>query len=466
MAAVNSPEHTNRRPLAGFPWLTALVVYTVSWGWSLIRPNTLYWDDWAYIYNRPKSYLNEIFLKTGLPPWRALIDQELLGIGYWTIRWLTFFMFFAAGLFLFEILRKIPYISSVQSRSIVLLFLILPLNHARVPMVMFGYSTSYFLFFLAWMLLVRYSSWIAYISAFICFTWSFMTHSFLIFTALPIVHFAYLHREQLMCKRPNRKTFVQFILLLGSPVFYYILRSIYWPPDAEYLWYHTIYFRGVIVALVYFIPFIVAAFGLVLWLRSGKRLSSKALLITMGFLAFAVGVFPYLSSGNLDSRTTLLFWELDWTSRHQLLMPLGAAAITVAIANFISENKSQTILAVVSAVMISLNIFWGIGTYVDSVKKVELEELLSIELAGDPSRSYVFVDETRHFNFRGSAYRLYEFAGHVSNAGNVPVPDVRYECGEAVNQTEVVISSEKGLFEAFFSGNLGLRLEIGPCKSS
>jgi hypothetical protein len=463
---VNSPEHTSSRSLVGFPWLTALVFYTISWGWSLIRPNTLYWDDWAYIYNRPKTYLNEIFLKTGLPPWRALIDQELLGIGYWTIRLLTFIMFFAAGLFLFEILKKTPFISLAQSRSIVLLFLIFPLNHARVPLVMFGYTTSYFLFFLAWMLLVKRSSWISFLSAYVCFIWSFMTHSFLTFTLLPILHFAYLHREKLICRKPNSKSLTQFILLIGSPVLYYVLRSLYWQPAPEYLWYHTIYFRGVIVSLVYFFPFIFAAFGLVVWVRSGRRVSSKTLMMTVGFLAFAVGVFPYLSSGNLDSRTIFYFWELDWTSRHQLLMPLGASAITVAIVYFISENKSKPILALITAVMISLNVFWGIGTYVDSLKKVELENLLSVELAGDESSSFVFVDETRRFNLRESAYRLYEFAGHLSNTGKVSVPEVRNECGEELNQTEIIISSEKGLLEAFFSRNVGLRLEVGPCKTS
>lgn len=466
MASVNSPEHTSSRSLVGFPWLTALVFYTISWGWSLIRPNTLYWDDWAYIYNRPKSYLNEIFLKTGLPPWRALIDQELLGIGYWTIRLLTFIMFFAAGLFLFEILKKTPFISLAQSRSIVLLFLIFPLNHARVPLVMFGYTTSYFLFFLAWMLLVKHSSWISFLSAYVCFIWSFMTHSFLTFTLLPILHFAYLHREKLICRKPNSKSLTQFILLIGSPVLYYVLRSLYWQPAPEYLWYHTIYFRGVMVSLVYFFPFVIAAFGLAFWVRSGRRVSSKALMMTMGFLAFAVGVFPYLSSGNLDSRTIFFFWELDWTSRHQLLMPLGASAITAAIVYFISENKSKPIFALITAVMISLNVLWGIGTYVDSLKKVELENLLSVELAGDESSSFVFVDETRRFNLRESAYRLYEFAGHLSNTGKVSVPEVRNECGDELNQTEIIISSEKGLLEAFFSRNVGLRLEVGPCKTS
>jgi hypothetical protein len=462
---VKDSESRGSKFVVGFPWLVALLIYTISWCWSLIRPNTLYWDDWAYIFNQPKNFLSESFTQTGLPPWRAIIDQELLGVGYWTIRWLTFIMFFVAGLFLFEILKKIPFISLAQSRSVVLLFLIFPLNHARVPLVMFGYTTSYFLFFLAWMLLVKYTSWIAFFSAWVCFTWSFMTHSFLIFSMLPILHFVYLHREKLLSKKPNSDALTQVIVLLGAPIIYYILRSMFWPPAPEYLWYHTLYLRAVFVASGYFLPFIVSSIGLVLWVRGSKRISSKALLITSGFLAFAIGVFPYLSSGNLDSRATFFFWELDWTSRHQLLLPLGASVITVAIIYFISEKKSQPMFTLIAAVMISINIFWGVGTYIDSLKKDALKDLLSVEISSIDKSSIVFVDETRHFNFRESAYRWYEFAGLLSKAGIDPVPTVEYECGDESDQTEVIISSDKGLLEAFFSGDLGLRLKIGQCKS-
>ena len=292
-----------------------------------------------------------------------------------------------------------------------------------------------------------------------------MTHSFLIFSALPIFHFAFLHREKLLSKKLNINTVAKLIVLLGTPMIYYILRSMFWPPEPEYLWYHTIYRRGIFVSSFYFLPFTASLIGLVLWLRSGKQISSKVLMITTGFLAFAVGVFPYLISGNLDSRATFFFWELGWTSRHQLLMPLGASAIAVAIIYTISEKRSRPMFAIVAAVMISLNIFWGIETYTDSLKKDALIDLLSVESSSIDTSSIVFVDETRHFNFRESAYRLYEFAGILSKAGIDPVPTVEYECGEESDQTEVIVSSDKGLLEAFFSGDLGIRLKMGSCKA-
>jgi len=463
---MNSPKATSSRGISGFPWLIALVVYTISWGWSLIRPNTLYWDDWDAIYNQPKNYLNEFFSRTGLPPWRVLIDQELLGIGYWTIRWLTFAMFFVAGVFLFEILKKIPFISLSQNQSIVLLFLILPVNHARISLSMFGYTTSHFLFFLAWMVLVKCSSWTALFIASFCFIWSFMTHSFLIFSVLPTLHFVYLCREQLSLEKPNTKTLAQVGVLLASPILYYVVRKMYWQPDAEYLWYHTIYPRAVIVSAVYFLPFIFLVVGIVVRVRHGRQIPPNTLMITSGCLAFGAGVFPYIASGNLDSRMIFFFWELGWTSRHQLLMPLGASAIGVSLVCLISKNKSRLILRLVSVVMISLNVYWGIGSYVDSVKKDKIVELVSRELMSDESPRFVVTDETTHLNVRADGYRTYEFAGLFHKAGKIPAPAIQDDCRDESNLTEVIFKSDKGLLEAFFSQDLGLSLEIQLCEST
>lgn len=247
---------------------------------------------------------------------------------------------------------------------------------------------------------------------------------------------------------------------------YYVLRSIYWPPDAQYSWYHTVYLRAVLVSMAYLVPFVVSAIRVVFWIRLGKRTSLNVLMITAGFLAFGVGVFPYISSGNLDSRMIFFFWELGWTSRHQLLLPLGASLITVAIFDFIWEKKSRIVLGIVSAALISLNIYWGIGAYAHSVKSDELVALLSDELANVESSSFTFADETRHLNFRGDVYRRYEFAGILLRSGKISAPTVEDECNDDLNLTEVIIRSEKSLLEAFLSKDLALNLEIGPCESS
>ncbi|MCX6531468.1 MAG: hypothetical protein NTY54_03990 [Actinobacteria bacterium] len=47
-SSVPKPE----RMMDGFPWVSAIILYTLSWGWSLLRPNTLYWEDWICLQCR------------------------------------------------------------------------------------------------------------------------------------------------------------------------------------------------------------------------------------------------------------------------------------------------------------------------------------------------------------------------------------------------------------------------------
>jgi hypothetical protein len=430
----------------------------------LIRPNSLYWDDWLLIFNKPKNYLGEFFLKTGLPPWRALMDQELLRIGYWTIPWLTFAMFFLAAYFLFEILRDVSFIGQTQRCMIVLLFLVIPVNHARIALVMFGYSTSYFLFFLAWMLIVRYSSWNSFLIGCICFIWSFMTHSFLIFYVLPILQFAWVYRSQLTEKPRNVGKLLQIGALLVLPVSYLLLRSLYWEPTPEYGWYHTTYLRATYVALIYLIPAFGMMLGVVFSVRRGRRVPASYLLSTVGFAAFGVAVFPYVMSGNLDTKMILQFWRLDWTSRHQLLMPLGVSLITTSVISSLSRRWTKLLLAVVLFVTISLNVFWGLQTYVASLKRDQLEQLLARELQGNQSNSFVFVDKTTQFNFRGSGYRRYEYIALLSKIGRSPMSEIQDQCGDDLDQTEVIIETSYGLLGAFFRQDPGLNLIVKPCN--
>ena len=50
------------RMLDGFPGVSAIVLYTLSWGWSLLRPNTLYWDDWALYFGQTPFYARDFLL--------------------------------------------------------------------------------------------------------------------------------------------------------------------------------------------------------------------------------------------------------------------------------------------------------------------------------------------------------------------------------------------------------------------
>ena len=146
------------RMLAGFPWVSAIVLYTLSWGWSLLRPNTLYWDDWEVYFDRPLNNGIKTLDVMGRAPWGGLVEFSLLHIGTWAVTVATFLVFMACSFFLFWILRQCPVFCDLNARLIVLLFLIVPVNHARISVAIFDYTSSYFLFYLGWFVLVRYKS--------------------------------------------------------------------------------------------------------------------------------------------------------------------------------------------------------------------------------------------------------------------------------------------------------------------
>jgi hypothetical protein len=327
--------------LDGFPWKLATVLYTLSWGWSLLRPNTLYWDDWAYIYNRPKSYLNQIFVDTGLPPWRALIDQELISLGYWTIPVLTFLFFFASGIALYLILKKVIFLNQAQINFTILIFLIAPVNHARIALVMFGYTTSFFLFFVAWAILVRHTKTRSFFLAAILFFWSFMTHSFLFFLVLPIAHYIFLNKRHLNRTQKNLKLIGKTTILLLLPIIYVALRHQFWQSTEQFRDYHRIYNNGILLGLIYFLPFTLLA-GLLLIPHKKKR-TERTYQLALGFFVLGLGVFPYCISNNAD-RTLFLIWKAEWTSRHQLLMPLGLAILIVAMYSFLKIFTSSSLV--------------------------------------------------------------------------------------------------------------------------
>ena len=123
--------------LAGFPWVSAIILYTLSWGWSLLRPNTLYWDDWDAYFLRSPFYYRGVLIDSGRPLWEGIIEGILIQIGVWTICLTTFLCYFLTSIFIFGILKKLPKIKIEYSRMLTLLFLIVPVNHARISLVVF-----------------------------------------------------------------------------------------------------------------------------------------------------------------------------------------------------------------------------------------------------------------------------------------------------------------------------------------
>jgi hypothetical protein len=451
----------------GFPWKLATILYTLSWGWPLLRPNTLYWDDWAFIWGQPKNYLNEIFVDTGLPPWRALLDQQLISVGYWTIQSLTFLMFFGAGLCLFLILQKIQFLNIQQKQLIAVMFLIIPINHSRIALVLFGYTTSYFLFFLAWCLLIRSRS-LLFIGSLTLFFWSFMTHSFLFLYVLPVAHFFILNFANKSLAFRNRILIIKTSVLLALPLAYYALRSEFWYPTPEWDGYHRFTIDGASKILPLLVIGALAIWVLWVSLRRNvpKTLGLKMMLL--GWLLFTWGLFPYFANGRIPDYVSIFAVRSDWGGRHIMLTPLGASIIIAGALEITSKNIKRYLLAFCYTIFIGFNVFCGIQIYLDSLKKEQLTELIA--KAGDaeeikPNNRIIFLDETKIFNSRFSTYRDPELRAKLITAG-IAAQSItgKVDCSSGEGDLEVKLKSNKSFLDVSLSGDLGLYLEISACS--
>jgi hypothetical protein len=450
--------------LHGFPWKLATILYTLSWGWSLLRPNTLYWDDWTYIYGRPKSYLNEIFVKTGLPPWRALIDQELIAFGYWTIPALTFTMFFASGLFLHNILRKFTSINNEQIRIAVLVALLLPVNHSRISLQMFGYTTSYFLFFLAWMLLVSHYKRVQFWVSILLFFWSFMTHSFLFFYVLPLAHFLFTQRQTIKVIRGRFFLKPSKIVLFAIPLLYYIMRKFFWAPTEAYENYHKATISGAARGFVFFLIGITLLVFIFVIFKAMSLNRSSSFISLLGWTLFAWGLFPYFVNESFIDMISVFAFRADWGSRHLLLTPLGAGLLVSGLALLFTKPSRIIFVNSVLLIFVCCNLFFGSQYFLDSNKKEQLVEVFRKMDQSIENRNVIFIDETKRFNGRYSSYRDTELMALVEMSGrSVQSISGKTTCEQTSDGIQLTLKSKISYLNALVSRDLDLYFDSHDC---
>ena len=463
--SVASNAANPERMLAGFPWVSAIVLYTLSWGWSLLRPNTLYWDDWSDVFQQDSFYLRRVFVDSGRPPWEGVTEGLLLQIGPWSVRIAAFFLFFVASLFLFEILRSTYFLSKLQIQFFILLFLLAPVNHARISLVVFQYTTSYFLFYLGWFVLVRYKSTKSFVLACVILFLSFKTHSFLFFVLLPFLHFGWLNRARLLDLKKLSLVHFQVLVIAVLPVLYVISRSVFWPPSQSWQDYQQPTWAGVLTGLW---PVLIGLVGLsIIGVRRLKKLRTPLglVLLVVGFSITALALFPYFAGelyvgyAGRPAYITVFEFRADWRSRHQLLMPLGLALSVVGLNELLKWRGKNIVVTTVLVISVALNMFWGSQYFLQSHKQEQLVELFKTTKAEVEIASVE--DQTQRFNGRESSFRSYEWNGFMTLAG---IPTDRPGCEALPSGSALTLKSDTSYLQALVTRDLGLYFEIKPCS--
>lgn len=455
----------SRTSLKEFPWAKALFLYILSWSWSLLRPNTFYWDDWSFYFARTLSYSREVHNKAfGRPPWGKVIEELLLHIGPWMVTVFTFVGFFITGLLLFEILRTVEIISLFNNQVIVLLFLIVPVNHARVSVTMFDYTTSYIAFFAGWLILIRWNTVKYFGLTLILFLFSFKTHSILFFYLLPVTHFLWLRKDELLSQKPRLKNFFYATALLVLPLLYLFMRSIFWPLlDGDTYQQPTA--AGLMTGLW---PVLVGLLGLsIIGFRHIKKKNTHfgLVLLVVGFSITALALFPYFLAelyvgyAGRPAFITVLEFRADWRSRHQLLMPLGLALSVVGLNELLKWKGKNIVVSAVLVISVALNMFWGSQYFLQSHKQEQIVELFK-STKGNLVVASVG-DSTLRFNGRENSFRGYEWNGFMTLAG---ISTDRPGCEALPTGSVLNLKSDKPYLSALVSRDLGLYFDVTPCS--
>ena len=404
----------DRAGLRGFPWKTAAILYTISWGWLFIVRDSLWSDDWEMF----TTYKNLDFDLHGFAPWYQylVLTTEFLGPAF--ARAIVFVAFFLAGLFMFGILHHFDLFTQRPNQMLVLAFLILPFNTARVSLMTFLYSVSYFVFFFAWYLLVRCKSQNLYLCSLALFFLSFGMHSLLPFYLLPVLH------KFLLSKAGGLRLLITFaranFVMLLLPVLYWGMRSIFWPAEVAY---HEVSLPG-LLKTTYFVlilgGLLVIIFVLQLKLKAKKQ---PLQLIFIGILCIFLGIYAYIIHGFFSPNGSFIpeyietfLGRSDWYSRHQTLQPLGAALVIVGVIGLLPKFVKKfikQIQAFMLAVCVVFNIGFGFEYVVDHSKQKEVINVLKGEGESRLGSTYQFVDQTTLLNARGRAYRERDWKGLI-----------------------------------------------------
>ena len=470
----------DRAGLRGFPWKTATILYTISWGWLFIVRDSYWADDWdLLVYPELEAAIS--LRSLGAAPWLIVNNLAFEYFGPALFRFCTFGLYLCSSIFLFGILGKNSIFSMSQRRCVALLFLILPFNSARIMNITFGYAEAYFLFFAAWYALNTFNSRKSRFIACILFFLSFQMFTLIAFFILPVSHLYFLERGGSL--RDTSAWIKKNLTLLLLPAFFWILRYFFWSSTREY---HSITSNKVIglieISIVFSSILIILA---VAYIRSRAEQRYSIFLILVGICVMFVGYLPYLLYGLAGyglkvpgTYLTMMFGRSDWFSRHQILQPLGLSILIVGLLGLLPafvRRFRESIVGLILAVAVVFNVAFGFEYAVDYSKQMSVVAALAAKPNRTEGDEIQMVDQTTFLNARQRSYRERDWVGLVGLAEGIDSAkklNVVGGCSENPNTRLVLIQGPRTHWEALKNwvsdGDMGFKVSVddtpGACK--
>lgn len=381
-------------------WLTAIYVLA---HWLILISTGRWWDDWVYA-DRDVGYMMEVFKQSSLP----LAGVVNIIIWYIPYKVFVFFMFYADGMILYKILESIDLFSEETAFWISALFMIIPINDARITYMCFNYSLGLFCYLTSFYLVTRWvrqrgkKRIIIRILSLALLIPAFNAESVMLMVVLMLF---YLYYEELKTAWKwkeiainIKKLFaavIHYIDYLILPIAYYSITKILFPGygyygghsyikwddlfqtilnSPKYTWktFKSIFtnWRNVIMdkpeKIALYIIVYVVVIGIATFVFIKKRKScqceknstgEKVLLLCLGIFAFYVGLFPYIVKRG--SSVAVVYAD----GRDTLLLGIGTAIIIyylLCLLRFIVKDvgvRAILVFFMVSGIMYFNNIY-------------------------------------------------------------------------------------------------------------
>lgn len=345
-------------------YVVFFLLYTIANLFLLLNIDGINWDDWS-IYRQPLDTLVFSFQQVSGISAYALLHHFLqsIGNGIYSYRVFTFILYFISGVLMYKILESTRSFTSKDLFFITLLFLVAPLNSARVALIDIPYAFDYVLFFGAFYMLNVYLNlyriWVIRIFVLFSFFASFIVNSFLVFYAIPLMYIFYMTMNQEQPIVVNIKVFmaknIDFIML---PILFFVIKSIYLKPQGAYQEYNALELKSLLMAPIYsmysfftsfitplylslsVLPYVAIVIVFVVWhykpkmdeVAQTQSAGYYRWLMGLGAIFFILAVFPYCAVGKIPT-------SFEFNSRNQLLVPLGFALIFYSGLQLIAERK-------------------------------------------------------------------------------------------------------------------------------
>jgi hypothetical protein len=401
------------------------LVYMAMHGGILFLANAVYWDDWTLYRTDPIEVIDTFRQQNWISVYIGHVHNFFMGVGLWLYKTVTFFALFITAIFLDLILKKFNKLDPNVRFCVVLLFLSLPFYWARVAMIDLVYTLSIFIFFGAWL-----CYWQSRVLSLILFFISFTTNSLLVFYTIPFLSFYYFSsKNNLLEIKALFKFSIRHIDFILLPFIFFGVKNAFFQPYGIFEGYNqhfgieNLFFSaaktfvdlfqlevGLLnVLIIFFLLYNLFEKTNVFALIDTVDAKNLTILFILGSFFLMLAVFPYWILGHVTKFS-------EWTSRHQLLMPLGAAFICAGLIFSTPLAYRKIVALFIFSVCFTLNFTAYVSLYHDWKKQEQIIVQFRNSEVIKSSNIILLSDMTVKSNALSRVYRIYEWNGLMEAA--------------------------------------------------